>query len=65
MTVRRAVVYAVLLAAAASLRLFTHSERAQIKRVFADHGGEVVDYGNVEWVVHSAGGDEIARWEIA
>ena len=36
MTVRRAVVYAVLLAAAASLWLFTHSERAQIKRVFAD-----------------------------
>ena len=36
MTVRRAVVYAVLLAAAVSLWLFTHSERAQIKRVFAD-----------------------------
>ena len=36
MTVRRAIVYAVLLAAAVSLWLFTHSERAQIKRVFAD-----------------------------
>ena len=36
MTVRRAVVYAVLLAAAASLWLFTHSERAQVRRVFAD-----------------------------
>ena len=36
MTVRRAVVYAVLLAAAVSLWLFTHSERAQIKRAFAD-----------------------------
>ena len=36
MTVRRAVVYAVLLAAAVSLWLFMHSERAQIKRVFAD-----------------------------
>ena len=28
------------------------------------HGGEVVDYGNGEWVVNSAGGEEIARWEI-
>ena len=36
MTVRRTVVYAVLLVAAVSLWLFTHSERAQIKRVFAD-----------------------------
>ena len=31
MKVRRAVVYAVLLAAAVSLWLFTHSERAQVK----------------------------------
>ena len=36
MTVRRAIVYVVLLAAAVSLWLFTHSERAQIKRVFAE-----------------------------
>ena len=36
MTVRRAIVYAVLLAAAVSLWLFTHSERAQVRRVFAD-----------------------------
>ena len=36
MPVRRAVVYVVLLAAAVSLWLFTHSERAQVKRVFAD-----------------------------
>ena len=36
MTVRRAIVYAVLIAAAVSLWLFTHSERAQIRRVFAD-----------------------------
>ena len=36
MTIRRAVVYAVLLVAAVSLWLFTHSDRAQIKRVFAD-----------------------------
>ena len=28
------------------------------------HDGEVVDYGNGEWVVQSAGGEEIARWEI-
>ena len=27
-------------------------------------GGEVVDYGNGEWVVNSIGGEEIARWEI-
>ena len=33
--------------------------------IAADHGGEVVDYGNGEWVVQSAGGDEIARWEVA
>ena len=36
MTMRKAIVYAVLLAAAAALWLFTHSETAQIKRVFAD-----------------------------
>ena len=36
MTVRRAVVYAVLLAAAVSLWLFTYSERAHVGRVFAD-----------------------------
>jgi hypothetical protein len=36
MTMRRAIVYAVLLAGAVSLWLVTHSERAQIKRVFAD-----------------------------
>ena len=36
MTIRRAIVYVVFFAAAASLWLFTHSERAQIKRVFAD-----------------------------
>ena len=28
------------------------------------HGGEVVDYGNGEWVVNSRSGEEIARWEI-
>ena len=36
MTVRRAIVYAVLIAVAVSLWLFTHSERARIRRVFAD-----------------------------
>lgn len=36
MTVRRAIVYAVLLAAAVSLWLFMHSERAHIRRAFAD-----------------------------
>lgn len=29
------------------------------------HGGEVVDYGNGEWVVTAGGGEEIARWELA
>ena len=29
-----------------------------------EHGGEVVDYGNGEWVVNSRSGEEIARWEI-
>ena len=29
------------------------------------HGGEVVDYGNGEWVVTSSGGEEIARWELS
>ena len=28
------------------------------------HGGEVVDYGNGEWVVITRDGEEIARWEI-
>lgn len=32
--------------------------------IAAEHGGSVVDYGNGEWVVNSAGGEEIARWEI-
>ena len=30
-----------------------------------EHNGEVVDYGNGEWVVTSRGGEEIARWEIS
>ena len=29
------------------------------------HDGEMVDYGNGEWVVMSKGGMEIARWEIS
>lgn len=36
MTIRRATIYAVALLAAASMWFFTHSEKAQIKRVFAD-----------------------------
>ena len=36
MTVRRAIVYAILLATAVSRWLFTHSARAQVRRVFAD-----------------------------
>ena len=51
-------------------RTFKSKEEAveSVKRdaaeIAADHGGEVVDYGNGEWVVQSADGDEIARWEI-
>ena len=32
--------------------------------VAEEHGGEVVDYGNGEWVVNAPGGEEIARWEL-
>ena len=52
-------------------RTFKSKEEAveSVKRdaaeIAADHGGEVVDYGNGEWVVTSSGGEEIARWEIA
>lgn len=42
--------------------------RSHIERdaadIAAERGGSVVDYGNGEWVVNSAGGEEIARWEI-
>ena len=31
--------------------------------VAAEHCGEVVSYGD-EWVTQTAGGEEIARWEI-
>ena len=36
MTRRRAIVYGLLFAAAATLWLYTHSERAQVRRVFGD-----------------------------
>ena len=36
MTRRRAIVYGILFAAATSLWLYTHSERAQVRRVFDD-----------------------------
>ena len=51
-------------------RTFKSKEEAveSVKRdaaeIAAVHGGEVVDYGNGEWVVTSSGGEEIARWEI-
>ena len=51
-------------------RAFRTSDEAveSIKRDAAEiadeHNGEVVDYGNGEWVVTSRGGEEIARWEI-
>ena len=41
---------------------FIKSDAAEIADA---HGGEVVDYGNGEWVVTSSGGEEIARWEIS
>ena len=41
-----------------------HVER-DATEIAGDYGGEVVDYGNGEWVVQSADGEEIARWEIA
>ena len=43
-------------------RRFIESDAAEIADA---HGGEVVDYGNGEWVVTSKGGEEIARWEIS
>ena len=41
-------------------RRFIESDAAEIADA---HCGEVVDYGNGEWVVTSKGGEEIARWE--
>ena len=38
--------------------------RRHVERDAADIAAVVVDYGNGEWVVQSAGGEEIARWEI-
>ena len=43
-------------------RRFIESDAAEIADA---HGGEVVDYGNGEWVVTSSGGEEIARWEVS
>ena len=43
-------------------RRFIEGDAAEIADA---HGGEVVDYGNGEWVVMSSGGEEIARWEIS
>lgn len=51
-------------------RTFKSKDEAQkhIERDAAEiadaHGGEVVDYGNGEWVVITRDGEEIARWEI-
>ena len=43
-------------------RRFIEGDAAEIADA---HGGEVVDYGNGEWVVTSRGGVEIARWELS
>ena len=40
-----------------------HGERDSAE-IAADRGGEVVDFGNGEWVVNSRCGEEIARWEV-
>ena len=51
-------------------RAFKSKEEAveSVKRdaaeIAADHGGEVVDYGNGEWVVTTRGGEEVARWVL-
>ena len=41
------------------------SVKRDAAEIAAAHNGEVVDYGNDEWVVISRGGDEIVRWEIS
>ena len=41
------------------------SVKRDATEIAADHDGEVVDYGNGEWVVTTRGGEEIARWEIS
>ena len=43
-------------------RMHVEQDAAEIA---GERGGKVVDYGNGEWVVQSASGEEIARWEIA
>ena len=43
-------------------RRFIEGDAAEIADA---HDGEVVDYGNGEWVVMSSGGEEIARWELS
>jgi len=40
------------------------SIKRDASEIAEEHGGEVVDYGNGEWVVNSPSGEEIARWEI-
>ena len=47
-----------------SKEVAVESVKRDAAEIAADHGGEVVDYGNGEWVVTSRGGEEIARWEI-
>ena len=39
--------------------------KSDVAEIADAHGGEVVDYGNGEWVVTSKCGVEIARWEIS
>ena len=40
------------------------SIKRDASEIAEEHGGEVVDYGNGEWVVNSPSGEEIARWGI-
>ena len=47
-----------------SKEVAVESVKRDATEIAADHDGEVVDYGNGEWVVTTRGGEEIARWEL-
>ncbi len=38
--------------------------KSDSEQIAGDHAGEVVDYGNGEWIVSVRDGVEIARWEL-
>ena len=47
-----------------SKEVAVESVKRDAAEIAADHGGEVVDYGNGEWVVTTRGGEEVARWVL-